>query len=58
MSPEEIELVKIDYEYCLRDLTSISKPIINNLTTIANELQEIASEIATLIENRFINVSL
>lgn len=45
-----------EYDDALNELTVNSKPIINNLTIIAEENANSAADIVTLIERRIANV--
>ena len=45
-----------EYERTLNELNFNSKPLINNLTTLAKDNQHLVSQIVRLIENRVRNV--
>ena len=57
LSPAELEDIKNDYALSLQDLTFNSKPIINMLTTIAQENIVAARPIARALEEHIAKVS-
>lgn len=58
LTSEDIEMIKEDYLYCLSDLITISKPIINNLTILAREYMEMGEELVSIIQTRLETVNI
>ena len=53
----ELDEIREDYLYALEELTGVQKPIITNLTVIAEENRHAAKAITRAIEERISKVS-